>query len=370
MPLLTAKAPPQLLPQGSEGFAAPPTPKLICSRENTPCFDDPHQHSPVTSKHNSDTCNSAEEAATPQNSALGPENAHKRPLGQPKDVNPKRKSRGLDKQWVPLDRAAFASFCALGTVASAQVVERLQGSTKAQAEIAEARRILENHWTSETLPKAFVARLRVTRLPSLRYLQARARDSLDESFQPLDVDMVQRRRATLEELLQAETRELEKLEEYHNSLNALYERDRQELVEYRQSTAELGKMLDAEMQQSRQKYRLVECRTDENTPAEQPTMAHSPAFDPNSDADTRAVLSQLHGRLRSLVPHIPRLEKFAACFSALSSACSVSARSSGDPLSWRISRTQSLHEAAHPESGWKANRRFRRPTPRPKKSGH
>ncbi|KAF8005473.1 hypothetical protein HF325_000930 [Metschnikowia pulcherrima] len=133
--------------------------------------------------------------------------------------------RAIEKQWVCLESESFRSFENLCTISMNSVLERYNDSKQRDTKVAETQRIFTQHWLSTKLPKSFLARLKITKLPPLRSLVVKMRGGNEETFDPLNVDQVNLRKTVSETYLLAELKQLESLEAYKNSLENTYKLD-------------------------------------------------------------------------------------------------------------------------------------------------
>lgn len=285
----------------------PQTPNLAFSRENTPYLgDEDHlNQSNGGSAATSDTEHSGEEAPKP--STLDISRAKlKRPLDAPVKREYKKKAypKLLEKLWIPLDREALSSFEELSKNAVKKVIERLADSSNRQAKAAETERVLAGHWTSDLALKSFTARLKMTRLPLLRSLQIRARDSLDETFKALDPEVVRQRQKMLEAHLRAELKELAKLEAYYTSTEKQMLRDREGLVELKETATRTQRHYKEVISENREKYKLQQAEglehknillVKELIDVDKSYETSGAVFHPDTDPEVSALLQQIQG---------------------------------------------------------------------------
>lgn len=292
----------------------PQTPNLNLSRENTPFLEDLDHSNNTTGKgvFNSDV--SADEGSVYNNLDLS--RAQKR-LSEsvPRIDTIKRKvtAKAIEKNWVPLDKECLKSFSELSSNALSKVKDQLQNSSNRQAKILEMERIISGHWTSETLPKSFLTRLKITKLPLIKSLPIKTRDSLDVHYKCLEVEQVETRKAQLEESLRTELKELEKLETYFNTARKLLDLDQEYLAEFQKTKSEVKSQLEQEIQENRDKYKLHISKDSTNDvklynePKLDTTGARN--FDPEEDPQVSKILKKLNNSISAIGPTMHKFQK-------------------------------------------------------------
>lgn len=300
-----------------ETSPTPPTPNLALSRENTPYLDD---HDPQETGPNSEASSSAEEGEPSANLDLSRAKL-KRTLDAPVRRDLKRKViKGIEKLWVHPDHKTLAAISKLSTISVNLIAELLKESSNPKAKTIEAERILSTHWTSDTGPKSFLARLKMTKLPLLKTLHVRARGSLDEPVRALDIQLITERHSALVDQLNEELKELQKLETYYKSANALYEKDQKHLSELRASSATQRAQLSKEIQENMVTFKLHK----DPIPAKQPECNEKARearsgrrFDPAQDPDVSSLLHELNRSLGGMDRDIFKMQEYVNHLSVL-----------------------------------------------------
>lgn len=299
-----------------ENSPTPKTPNLDLSRENTPFLDEPDHLNNVLSKGNSNSEVSAEDGSVFKSLDFSKAQLKRLSEALPRVDSIKRKvtAKAVEKNWLSLDKETLNSFYELCNNSSNKVKEQLQNSSNRQAKLLETERVLLSHWTSETLPKSFFTRVKVSKLPLIKSLPIKTRESLDFSYRPLDVDQVEKRRAQLEENLQAELKELEKLEAYYTSAKKLLDLDQEYLVEFQKTRSETKSQLEQEIQESRDKHKLHKCKKSSNDVKlynkQKPSANDVQVFNPEQDSEVRRALEKLNKNISTAGPSLHRLQGF------------------------------------------------------------
>lgn len=298
-----------------ENSPTPQTPNLALSRESTPYVYEQDHLDDTTSKSisTSDVYANGESISN----SLDYSRAQLKRLadGFPRSDASKKKvtAKTIEKNWVPLDKECLNSFIELSSSASNKVKDQLQNSSNRQAKILETERLLSSHWTSETLPKSFCTRLKVTKLPSIKSLPIKSRDSLDMPCKPLEVELVEKRRAHLEEHLRTELKELEKLEAYYNSAKKLLDQDQEYFTEFQKTKMEVKLQLKQEIQENRNKYKLHGNKVLSNNlklySGPMPGASSPLNFDPKEDQQVSNILKTLDSSISTITPIMPKFEK-------------------------------------------------------------
>lgn len=241
-----------------------------------------------------DTQNSA--ASENPNSIINTENQH--PAGLQKESYLRRVSAKLiEKLWTVLSFDAFKLFEKLCTISLTKVLERFAGGPNADQKIAETQRVLWERWFSEDDPRSFLARLKMTKLPPVKSLNARARGMKDDEFDPLNIDQVLHKKAICETYLLAELAQLEDLEKYYQNLKATHEQDAKYLSEFTKTARNLGAQVAQEKVERSQELHLDEVPEiveDINLH----TLRKLSLFNPNEDEETRNLLLELDAHLK------------------------------------------------------------------------
>lgn len=230
------------------------------------------------------------------------------PTGARKEVFKKRVSgKAIEKLWIPLEAKAFRSFENMCGISMKKVLERFEGVSRKDAKIAEAQRVLTQHWISGVSTKSFLARLNVTKLPPLKSLQVRMRGAKSDNFDPLSIDEVRHRKAVFETYLLAEIKQLDGLERYYNSLKNMYELDSKYLGEFKKNTSTLVNQI---AQERDEQLKLLHFDTTAPQPdadinlatqvSSVPGLSTKARFDPNEDDAVKQVLEQLDNDIKQL----------------------------------------------------------------------
>lgn len=242
-----------------ENFENRQTPNLDLSRENTPYFEecdrmDVHQET----FQKSETSSSGDEGTRSQSSNLRRAQTKRLADAPPGKKDPKKKvfHKAFCKLWVPLDFDSLRHISELCSMASRRVVERLDSSSDQHAKKYEAQRLISSHWTNETFPKSFCARLKLSKLPNIKSLPVKVHDASPEPYKPLDIYLLQRRKAALEKRLVAELEELDKLEKYYDSAKSRLHDEIELLEEIKRGTSELQDSYEREIQEKRATFKL------------------------------------------------------------------------------------------------------------------
>lgn len=304
------------------GSPTPQTPNLAFSKDNTPYLDEQDDQAPTPEAMDaiSDGSSSADEEVNVNTANL--EKAYlKRPSSAPlrKDPIKQRKStvKAIEKLWVPLDRETIKSFNELSSIATEKILTTLNNSSNRQGKILETQRVLSCHWTSESQPKSFCARLKVTKLPLLKSLPIRTRDLLDPVSRALDTAVVQQRKELLEAKLLAEKKELETLETYYKSVSATLELDQEYLSEFTKYTQDITAQLDTDTKENRNLFGL-----DETSPTLDRFQQHHQAnglfnltdqlkrFHPEKDTQVRGLLAKFESTLSAIDPSFTKFQGY------------------------------------------------------------
>lgn len=240
-----------------------------------------------------DTQNTTALART--SSITNPENQH--PAGLQKESYLRRVSAKLiEKLWTVLSFDVFKLFEKLCTISLTKVLERFAGGPNADHKISETQRVLWERWFSEDDPRSFLARLKMTKLPPVKSLNARARGMKDDEFDPLSIDQVLHKKAICETYLLAELTQLEDLEKYYQNLKVTHEQDAKYLSEFTKTARSLGAQVAQEKLERSQELHLddvPEVVEDINLQ----TQRKLSLFDPNKDDEIRKLLLELDAGL-------------------------------------------------------------------------
>lgn len=210
----------------------------------------------------------------------------------------------IDKQWATLDRQSARSFANLCEISMSKVMERFAGVSGESAKIAEALRVLAQHWLSEQQSRSFLARLNVTRLPPLKSLSVRLRGVKADSFDALNIDLTNHRKALLELHLLAELKQLQGLESYLQSLENSFLLDQTYLNDFKKTTASLHTQIAEEEQTHKAGFNFdfsTEDTTQLRLPRAPVSLPKSPGrkrFNPDEDKDTRDILQELNTSIK------------------------------------------------------------------------
>lgn len=216
--------------------------------------------------------------------------------------------RAIEKQWVCLESESFRSFENLCTISMNSVLERYNDSKQRDTKVAETQRIFTQHWLSTKLPKSFLARLKITKLPPLRSLVVKMRGGYEESFDPLNVDQVNLRKTVFETYLLAELKQLESLEAYKNSLENTYNLDLEYLKDFKKTTSNLRGQISQERGHSSKELRLDLMLTKRDSsesrlkrsPLSMNLTLSDARFDPSKDSDLELLIKDIHTELCGL----------------------------------------------------------------------
>lgn len=205
----------------------------------------------------------------------------------------------IDKLWTHLDPEASKSFEKLCNMSMNKVLERYQRGGQ-QEKVTETQRVLANHWLSDRMPRSFLARLNVTKLPPTKSLQVRMKGIRSEDFDPLNLDQVLHKKTVCETYLSAETTQLEELEAYFHSAKSTYELDLKYLNEFKKTTSTLQSQIANERSQMQKLLHLNPDSKPDNINVATPIATS--VFDPNEDDQTRKLLETIENEITKIAP--------------------------------------------------------------------
>ncbi|GEQ67114.1 hypothetical protein JCM33374_g777 [Metschnikowia sp. JCM 33374] len=223
-----------------------------------------------------------------------------------KETHKKRISgKAIEKQWIPFENESFKSFENLCAISMGSVLERFKNSRQRDTKEAETQRILTQHWLSGKLPKSFLARLKVTKLPPSKSLVVRMRGVQDNNFDPLSIDQVNLRKTVFETYLSAEMKQLQSLEAYQSSLQNTYNSDLEYLNDFKKTTSNIRGQISQERIRNARELHLENKNDDEildikmkpKLPSVDTSTFATTRFDPDLDNDLQPLLDDIHQEL-------------------------------------------------------------------------
>lgn len=241
------------------------------------------------------------------------------PMGLEREKHKKRvPAKVIDRLWTRLEPDQFRSLDTLFNIALNKTLERYKGSTNEQYKAAEAQRVLSHHWASDRLPKAFLARLKMTKLPPVKSLQVRVRGAKSEQYNLLDIDQAQRRKAMYEAYLLAETRQLQELQAYHKKIKKAFDEDSKYLEEFKKNTASIRAQNTRDAEEKRKAFHLhvahsVDDISLSNIPVPVPNELEKAQFNPNKDPEVRLLLESLQAKVEEKSPKEKLTELLRIC---------------------------------------------------------
>lgn len=241
------------------------------------------------------------------------------PMGIERERYKKRvPAKVIDRLWTKLEPEQFRSLDNLFNVALNKSLERYKGSANEHYKVAEAQRVLSHHWASEKLPKSFLARLKMTKLPPVKSLQVRMRGAKAEEYDLLDIDQAQRKKAMYEAYLLAENQQLQELQAYHKSIKKAFDEDSKYLEEFKKTTASIQAQTTRETEEKKKLFHLdVPHAADDinlsNIPTPIPDNLASASFNPNKDSDVKQLLGGIMAKIDEKAPQQKLSELLGIC---------------------------------------------------------
>lgn len=214
-------------------------------------------------------------------------------------------SKSIEKLWVNLDKPALHSLLILFEMSMGKTIERFEGGNNDRLKVAECQRILTENWMSERLPRSFLARLNVTKLPPLKSLVLRVKGMARDDFDPLNIDQVNRQKGTFEALLLAEMKQLAGLEGYLKSLEDLFNLDSAYLRDFKKTVAAEETRILQEKEKFEKQFDLqarllrlpdIKLRKPCTESVDTSALKHS-RFDPNTDPEVKSLLEEINNKV-------------------------------------------------------------------------
>ncbi|RLV85587.1 hypothetical protein JA9_001610 [Meyerozyma sp. JA9] len=217
----------------------------------------------------------------------------------------------VDRFWAPLDAETFSSLERIISVCSSKAVERYrrdQKKTQFNKKMASAQEIVANSWADRDNKSSFLSRLKVTKVP---LPTSHSKRNSSEDMNVLGFDSLNRRKKFLETYLQAELKQVNELERYHQELSTVYQQDLKYLQEFKKTTEIEMKAMTEEAAELRRNMGLEKSKkTPEAEYVEKPVKP----FNPNEDPDTLQLLTEIRNKLD---PHQDSYKKLADADDAL-----------------------------------------------------
>lgn len=257
--------------------------------------------------------------ATKRNREESEEYDPENPIGIERERYKKRvPAKVIDRLWTRLEPDQFRSLDNLFTVAMNKTLQRYKGSTNEHYKVAEAQRVLSHHWTSDKLPKSFLARAKMTKLPPLKSLQMRMRGVKADSHDLLDIDQTNRKKALYEAYLLAEKQQLQELQTYYKSIKKAFDEDSRYLEEFKKTTAAIQAQNTKEIEEKKAQYHLDGLKQDDELglgsgPAPIPKEFVQALFDPDEDPDVRELLEAVQSKMEEIAPREKLEELLQIC---------------------------------------------------------